>query len=167
MRPFASAKGIFKDERLKPIIRSHRLVLLFGIEQNHMFCVYNSMVRKSVSIILMVLILLPIFGKSWILISFKFNQESIAKNLCVLRNVKNNSCHGCCQLKKRLAEKDKQEQKQLPRGSTEKNNPFSDYFFEESDNLFYHSSSEKDPFKNNDSSLLNISLEALFRPPQV
>jgi len=123
--------------------------------------------RTVTAVFLMVLILFPIFGKSWILISFKFNQESIAKNLCVQRNIKNNSCHGCCQLKKRLAEKEKQEQKQLPRGTTEKSQISIDYLFKEFNNNFYLSSIKKDPFKNDNSSLLNRSLDALFHPPQV
>ena len=122
--------------------------------------------KKVVAIFLMVLILFPIFGKSWILISFKLNQESIAKNLCVQRNTKNNSCQGCCQLKKRLAEKDKQEQKQLPRGSNEKNSFNADYFFKELNNILYFSSRRKSSFQNHDGSLLNAPLEGLFRPPQ-
>jgi hypothetical protein len=56
----------------------------------------------------------------WIVVSFKINQVYIAKNLCVQRNIKNNHCHGYCQLKKQLAENDKQEQKQLPRSATAK-----------------------------------------------
>jgi len=123
--------------------------------------------KKVAAIFLVVLILFPIFGKSWVLISFKLNQESIAKNLCVQRNIKNNSCHGCCQLKKRLAEKERQEQKQLPRGTNEKS-PFSgDYLCKELNNTVHRSSIKKGPFMNYDNSLLNRSLDALFHPPQV
>lgn len=74
------------------------------------------------TILLAVLILFPSFYKTGIIISFNINQDYIAKNLCVQRNIKNNCCHGCCQLKKRLDENDKHEQKQMPRGSNEKTN---------------------------------------------
>ena len=124
------------------------------------------MLKRCVALFLTIVILLPVIGKSWILISFKLNQESIAQNLCVQRNVKNNSCHGCCQLKKRLAEKDKQEQKQLPRGSNEKSSFIADYFIKELTNTFYFSSSRKSSFQNHFGSLLNVPLEGLFRPPQ-
>ena len=124
------------------------------------------MFKRLLSLVLILLILSPTLGKSWILISFRLNQESIAKNLCVLRKVKNNSCHGCCQLKKRLAEKEKQEQKQLPKGSTEKNNLSPDYFFKKTDYSFYLSSSLTGPYKNIDCSLPNRSPKALFHPPQ-
>jgi len=122
--------------------------------------------KKGVAIFLTMLILLPVFGKSWILISFKINQESIAKNLCVLRNVKNNSCHGCCQLKKRLAENDKQEQKQLPRGSKEKGSAPSDYIQIETGCNCSYGSVQKWTDSNYNRSLPSPFPNSVFRPPQ-
>ena len=114
----------------------------------------------------MILIILPIFGKSWVLISFKINQESIAKNLCVQRSIKNNSCHGCCQLKKRLAEKDKQEQKQLPRGSKEKGSAPSDYLQLETGYNSNYGSIQKSNATNYNSSIPSPFQNSVFRPPQ-
>ena len=135
-------------------------------KQNQENTVLKEMVKKVVAIFLMILILLPIFGKSWILISFKINQESIAKNLCVQKNVKNNSCHGCCQLKKRLAEKDNQEQKQLPRGSKEKGSAPSDYLQLETGNNSNYASIQKSKDTNYNSSLPSPFPNSVFRPPQ-
>ncbi len=122
--------------------------------------------KKAVAIFLVILILIPLFGKSWILISFKFNQESIAKTLCVQRNIKNNSCHGCCQLKKRLAEKDKQEQKQLPRGSKDKGSAPSDYLQIETGYNSNYGTVQKCKDTNYNSSLPSPFPNSLFRPPQ-
>ena len=122
--------------------------------------------EKAISVFLVFLILLPIIGRSWIVISFKINQESIAKNLCVQRNVKNNSCHGCCQLKKRLAEKDKQEQKQLPRGSKEKGSAPSDYLQLETGYNSNYGSIQKSKDTNYNSSIPSPFLNGIFRPPQ-
>lgn len=123
--------------------------------------------KKAVAVFLMGLLLFPIFGKSWIIISFKLNQESIAKNLCVQRNIRNNSCHGCCQLKKRLAEKDKQEQKQLPRSSKEKNTQASDYLQNEIIPKADLTSLRECQVYNSDGLLPNASVDAVFHPPQI
>jgi len=122
--------------------------------------------KKAVAIFLLILFLFPTFGKVWIIISFKINQEYIAKNLCVQRNVKNNCCHGCCQLKKRLAENDKQEQKQLPRGSNEKNILPTDYFCKELNETIYISSVKKCNYNNYSSSLLAVTVGSIFHPPK-
>jgi len=70
--------------------------------------------KKIVTILLATLILLQPFSKVWIYVSFKINQDRIAKTLCVQKEIKNNCCKGKCHLEKQLKEADKQEQKQLP-----------------------------------------------------
>lgn len=64
--------------------------------------------------ILVLLIFLQPFSKIWIVVSFKINQDSIAKTLCVKKEVKNNTCQGKCHLKKQLDKADEEEQKQSP-----------------------------------------------------
>ena len=65
---------------------------------------------KTITVLLVLCIfLISSFGSTIIIVSFKINQTSIAKTLCVQRNVKHNSCCGRCQLKKRLEESEKQE----------------------------------------------------------
>jgi hypothetical protein len=56
----------------------------------------------------------------WIYVSFKINQDSIAKTLCVKKEVKNNGCQGKCHLKKQLENADKEEQKQAPTNTKDK-----------------------------------------------
>ena len=51
--------------------------------------------------------------------SFKINQDYIAKNLCVEKDVKGSSCKGCCQLKKKL-EDQQQKKEALPTSQVEK-----------------------------------------------
>ena len=52
--------------------------------------------------------------------SFKINQDKIAKTLCVKKEIKNNSCQGKCHLKKQLDKADEEEQKQAPTNIKEK-----------------------------------------------
>jgi len=54
-----------------------------------------------------------------IYISFKLNQDYIAKNLCVEKDVEGSTCKGCCQLKKKL-EDQKDQKEALPVNQTEK-----------------------------------------------
>jgi hypothetical protein len=68
------------------------------------------------------------FSETLIFISFKINQEYIAKNLCVEKDVENSTCKGCCQLKKKLENQEKQKE-QLPPSQTNKNNV--DFFAQE------------------------------------
>jgi len=65
-----------------------------------------------------------------------------------------------------LAENDKQEQKQLPRGSNEKNNAPVDYFCKELNDIFYISSVKKCDFNNYSFSLLAVTAGSIFHPPK-
>jgi len=122
--------------------------------------------KRAVPIFLVILVLVQLLGCNWILISFKINQESIARTLCVQRNIKNNSCHGCCQLKKRLAEKDRQDQKQLPRGQKEKDNTPSDYLQCETAYKLDLVSAKKCRKSDFHISLLSAFPIGVFHPPQ-
>lgn len=59
-------------------------------------------------------------SKAWIVVSFKLNQDTIAKTLCVKKEIKKNTCLGKCYLKKQLDKASEQEQKQAPTGTKEK-----------------------------------------------
>lgn len=61
------------------------------------------------------------FSELLVFFSFKINQEYIAKNLCVEKDIEGSTCQGCCQLKKRLNEQEKQK-KELPPQQHEKQN---------------------------------------------
>lgn len=61
------------------------------------------------------------FSELLVYVSFKINQDYIAKNLCIEKDTENSTCKGCCQLKKKVSEQ--QEQKnQFPQNQTEKQN---------------------------------------------
>lgn len=64
--------------------------------------------------------MLQTFSKVWILIDFKINQETIAKELCVQREKPNNCCQGKCYLKTQIEQNEKGEQKQIPQSLKEK-----------------------------------------------
>ena len=76
--------------------------------------------KQVTTILLALLIFLQPFSKMWIYVSFKINQDNIAKTLCVKKEVKNNTCQGKCHLKKQLDKADKEEQKQAPTAQKEK-----------------------------------------------
>ena len=55
-------------------------------------------------------VLLQNFSKVIIYADFKINQDYIAKNLCVKKDIPDNSCKGSCHLKKQLDEEEKKEE---------------------------------------------------------
>jgi hypothetical protein len=71
--------------------------------------------------ILIFSVLLFQFSETLIFIAFKINQEYIAANLCVEKDVENSTCKGCCQLKKKLANQ-KEQKEQLPPSQDSKYN---------------------------------------------
>lgn len=75
--------------------------------------------KKILSISLVLLILLQSFSKVWIIISFRINQEYIAKVLCVNRNKPEVLCSGKCILTKQLKADEGQTGKSLPQKSKE------------------------------------------------
>ena len=71
--------------------------------------------KVSISILLLVVLALPILLKFGIYIDFKIHQESISKELCILKEVPNNCCQGKCQLTKRLKKVEEPKNKELPK----------------------------------------------------
>ncbi len=71
------------------------------------------------SVILVCSILSFQFSELLVLASFKMNQDYIAKNLCIEKDVEGSTCQGCCQLKKKMHEQQEQK-KELPPQQTEK-----------------------------------------------
>lgn len=76
--------------------------------------------KQITTFILALLIFLQPFSKIWIVVSFKINQDKIAKTLCVKKEIENNTCQGKCHLKKQLEKADEEEQKQAPTNTKEK-----------------------------------------------
>ncbi len=73
--------------------------------------------KQVITFLLALLVFLQPFSKIWIVVCFKINQNSIAKTLCVKREIKGNTCKGKCHLKKQLEKANKEEQKQTPTSS--------------------------------------------------
>lgn len=61
------------------------------------------------------------FSELLILFSFKVNQDYIAKNLCVEKDVEGSTCKGCCQLEKKMHEQEEQK-RELPPQQNDKQN---------------------------------------------
>jgi hypothetical protein len=76
--------------------------------------------KRFPAFLMAILILLQPFSSLWVYVSFKINQSQIAKTLCVQKEIKNNTCKGKCQLKKRLANAEKETEKQLPSNQKQK-----------------------------------------------
>ena len=76
--------------------------------------------KQIVTILIDTLILLQPLSTICIYVSFKINQDRIAKTLCVQKEIKNNCCKGKCHLEKELKKADEQQQKQLPPSLKEK-----------------------------------------------
>jgi len=68
------------------------------------FCSRNrtSSLKRSIIIILSILILSPSFGSLFVYASFKINQKEIAQTICVQRKLAYNSCNGRCELQKSI-----------------------------------------------------------------
>jgi hypothetical protein len=64
-----------------------------------------------------------------IFVSFKINQDYIAKNLCVEKDIEGSTCKGCCQLKKKLNEQQEQKKELPPLPDNKQNfNLFAEFF---------------------------------------
>ncbi len=75
--------------------------------------------KQLTTILLVLLIFLQLFSKAWIVVSFKINQDTLAKTHCVKKEIKGNTCQGKCLLKKRIDKAEDQEKKQAPKTQQE------------------------------------------------
>ncbi|HRI33028.1 MAG TPA: hypothetical protein PLD02_04695 [Saprospiraceae bacterium] len=119
------------------------------------------------SIFLAILILMQGFGKTWIVLSFKLNQQTISKNICVQRNNPNNKCKGKCHLKKQFKNSENKDQNQIPNLS---NQSFaSDYIVQPLDfhlkliNIQHHSAN---PIVQDEHFIPKACILGIFRPPR-
>lgn len=123
---------------------------------------------RVLSILLLMVILSPSLTKLWIAVDFKINQDFIAKELCVKKEVENNTCQGTCHLKKELKKAEEQGQKQYPLESLKKLKEIQ--LFSEQFNKYSFFSTHNDKQKLNSSytfSFCEEHLSSIFRPPKV
>lgn len=83
-------------------------------EKQRLISTFVPGLKQIISYILILLIVLQPLSKTWVYISFKINQEVIAKTLCINKDIKDNCCQGECYLKDQLNKLDKGEQHQIP-----------------------------------------------------
>ncbi len=68
--------------------------------------------RKFLVFILILSVAIQSFSKLPLWIELKMNQDYIAKNLCVQKEVEDNCCQGSCHLKEKMEEDDKNQETQ-------------------------------------------------------
>lgn len=124
--------------------------------------------KQITTILLASLVFLQPFSKIWIVVDFRLNQDYIAQNLCVKKEIKDNDCRGRCQLCERLDKATKEEQKQAPTSVKDK-----------AEVLYYHDLSafdfliqaifyQKQNLSNYHSDFYaSSSISDIFRPPQL
>lgn len=103
----------------------------------------------------------------WIFVSFKINQDTIAKTLCVKKEIENNTCQGKCHLKKQLDKADEEEQKQAPTTQKEKYEVLYCYSAKQFDFLEYVDTYQSKLNSSYANEFYNSSfISDIFHPPQ-
>lgn len=119
--------------------------------------------KKCIFHILSLLILLPALSNWMVVISFKINQDEIAKSICIRKNILKNNCQGVCNLKEQLKKID--ELSKLAGKLSLKKLQLDIAFFNVN---FLNKSIKAQLFKNNFPTLNfkpNSVILALFQPP--
>ena len=68
--------------------------------------------KQLYALFISLVILFSAFNNAFVFITFKINQKEIAKNLCVKKEIQNNTCKGQCYLAKQLKKAAEKEQKE-------------------------------------------------------
>jgi hypothetical protein len=124
--------------------------------------------KQAISILLALVVLFSPLQKMWLVVSFKLNQDYIAKYLCENKAKPKLQCKGQCQLKKQLKKVEKEEEQQLPTSQKGKVEitlfyafalTFDFHFFDQVTAIFYP--------ELNDHSKPLVVVSDIFQPPQV
>ena len=111
-------------------------------------------------------ILLNSFSNAIVYLKFKINQDEIAKTICVMRKVKNNSCKGHCALKAELKKQTENEKKHdsnlKEKSEIVYTNLFTEYNFAQYTHLTYSKIANCYLFVKPKSRIIKV-----FRPPNV
>lgn len=70
--------------------------------------------RSLLCILILSGLVLQIFCKAFVVAGFELNRETIAKTLCVKKDIPNNGCQGKCHLMKQLEQVEEREGQQTP-----------------------------------------------------
>ena len=69
--------------------------------------------RQLTVILLIPLVLSPVLSRTWTLVSFKIQQDFIARVLCINKDIPQVMCNGTCYLNQLLAEDEQNEESPL------------------------------------------------------
>ncbi len=119
--------------------------------------------KQLIALLLVLSIAWNILAEAAVYISFKINQDYIAKNLCINRDNPESDCHGCCQLKKEIQEQ-QESREETPQTESKK----SEILYFSHENTF---NSPVAKFENkfvlpSFESYAYSSVDKIFRPPK-
>jgi hypothetical protein len=121
-------------------------------------------VKQFASILLIISVLTFQFSELLVYVSFKINQDYIAKNLCIEKDVADSTCKGCCHLKKKVNEQQKRKDR-LPLNESEKQNI---NFYAHVSNLSVALNGEQVEYSvKNQSEYFQIFCSEIFHPPKI
>jgi hypothetical protein len=103
-----------------------------------------------------------------IYVSFKINQDTIAKTLCIKKEIKENTCQGKCQLKKALEKSDEEQQKQIPsflKNKAEVLYCHNQNFFDFTAPILFYQSQLQSTYKS--TFYISSEIQKIFRPPKL
>ncbi|MGV4438825.1 hypothetical protein ACQ1PL_04910 [Ornithobacterium rhinotracheale] len=122
---------------------------------------------KSLSIVLIMLLLLPPALKLGVWVDFKLNEQYIAQNLCENKEVLGSNCHGKCHLGKQLKKVEEPEQKSSTQPIKVKDLEWVYVlFYTEKTNHLIKKRNAKKFYAWIEESLCSKYLFSIFKPPQ-
>lgn len=112
----------------------------------------------------MILVILSTqFSELMVFVSFKMNQDYIAENLCVEKDMEDSTCMGCCQLEKRINEQ-QENKKEFP----EQQNFKHDFTFYITSSDLTHFVNSRSTLQHGYSKIYKYTLKQdIFRPPKI
>jgi len=128
----------------------------------------NDMLRKALSLFLLLAFLLPQFSSVWTFIGFKLNQDYIARVLCINKDEPVSLCNGKCYLSSQLKKAEEKEKKSSPVSKREKAESTLFHFKAEIWRLPSTAKKESEAKFPEESFLFSSSyLNEIFRPPRL
>nr|WP_321406467.1 hypothetical protein [uncultured Carboxylicivirga sp.] len=119
--------------------------------------------KKILIILLSIVSLVASLHYSVTLMIFKINQDYIAQNLCVQKDIQNNTCQGCCHLKKQFQTHEEQKSA-LPENSDRK--LVVDFFINKKTSLLPDNSIQKLNYKPYCFAPVSLYEASIFHPPK-
>jgi len=125
----------------------------------------KNLIHKIVASFFILSIVFSMILPSVIFVNFKINQDFIAKNLCVDKEIEESTCQGTCQLKKELKKVEKKSDEPIQNKSIVESE-ITNLYLEEIKKFTIISANKinKSYFQSNSKPVSGFS-QSLFRPP--